>query len=105
MVTETDLLQITKLITSHTFVKKIIIFGSYVRNSMTKDSDIDICIIIDNNQKDIYKIMQSFYMQLAAILKLPFDLIVENEEHFYSRSSLPTIERTIMQEGKVIYAA
>lgn len=38
-------------------------------------------------------------------LDLPVDILVEREGAFYARGALPTMERLILREGVVLYAA
>ena len=63
---------------------KIILFGSYAYGTPTNDSDLDICIIedfIDSKIKEKTKIRK-----LLKEIKIPKDILVEEEAYFLSHS-------------------
>ena len=47
----------------------------------------------------------SSYTEGHKVIDIPCDILVEHESTFRERSVLPTIERAIAREGKVLYAA
>ncbi|MFJ7931615.1 nucleotidyltransferase domain-containing protein [Peribacillus sp. NPDC096448] len=62
-----------------TLIKKIdpvfiIIFGSYAKNSIHKDSDIDIAFYSENQSLTTYEVFQ-LSQELADILKIEVDLV------------------------------
>lgn len=105
MITEDDIASLTDVITSHVQAKQIILFGSYARKTMKSDSDIDILILVDDSVTDLRGIVQLLYRKVYAVIDIPCDILVEHESTFLERSVLPTIERAIAREGKVLYAA
>ncbi|MDC7234496.1 MAG: nucleotidyltransferase domain-containing protein [Spirochaetales bacterium] len=105
MVSQSDLAKITEIFSSHDYVKKVILFGSYANGSMKQDSDIDIMILVDNSIANIRTVIEQFYIELNEFLNVPCDIMVEYEQKFLERSSFPTIERTIAREGRILYAA
>lgn len=63
---------------------KIILFGSYAYGTPTNDSDLDICIIedfVDSKIKEKTKIRK-----LLKEIKIPKDILVEEEAYFLSHS-------------------
>lgn len=79
---------------------KIILFGSLAKGVITKNSDIDICVVKDTENKrelitDIYVNVNSSY---------PFDVIVytnqEWEENVKDRTSFAY---SIYKEGRLLY--
>ncbi|MBC8416105.1 MAG: nucleotidyltransferase domain-containing protein [Candidatus Syntrophoarchaeum sp.] len=42
----------------HFYIKKIGLFGSFVHNKQTEDSDIDIIIELEDNTPDIYELKE-----------------------------------------------
>jgi hypothetical protein len=48
--------------------------------------------------------IQLLYREVSAVIDIPCDILVEHESMFQERSVLPTIERAIVREGKVLYA-
>jgi len=83
-------------------IKKIYLFGSYAYGKPTKDSDIDICIIINNNQDD-----SKIYLKIARCLFLndifPIDILLYKENEFLNFSKLDGIENLIFTKGKILY--
>ena len=83
---------------------KIILFGSYAYGTPTNDSDLDLCIIennIDSKIKEKAKIRK-----LLQDIKLPKDILVEEEEYFLSHSDESWINTALYDarhKGIVIY--
>ena len=105
MITEARITSLTEVITSHVAAKQIILFGSYAQKTMKSDSDIDILILIDDSVSNLREIVQLLYRKIYEVIDIPCDILVEHESTFRERSVLPTIERAIAREGKVLYAA
>jgi predicted nucleotidyltransferase len=89
---------------TNNIIKKIIIFGSYAYEGQSKDSDIDICVIITNNKNS-----RTVYLNIALALfynKItPADLLVYREKDFtYGiQKNKNGIESVIDSSGKVLY--
>ncbi len=84
-------------------VKKIILFGSYAYGVPTKGSDIDLCIITDDNRRKI-DIITDIQSSIYKNLQYPVDILVYKPEDFENRAdSISTIEKTISKKGLVIY--
>ena len=105
MVSEADVTRLTEVITTHVEAKKIILFGSYAQATMKSDSDIDLVILVDDSMSNLRDIVQLLYRNIHTVIDTPCDILVEHERTFRERSVLPTIERAIAREGKVLYAA
>jgi predicted nucleotidyltransferase len=88
--------------TDKSVIQKIYLFGSYAYGKPTKDSDLDICVVLDNveNQLDI-NINISKALSYKEILN--FDLLVYKEEQFYNSNNYKSIENTIINKGKILY--
>ena len=86
-------------------VRAIILFGSTVLGTRTKDSDIDLLVLVDDSGK--HEPITTTKIRLVAIgqISFPLDVIVESQTAFDERKTFPTLERKIAREGKVIYAA
>jgi predicted nucleotidyltransferase len=105
MISEDDITHLTEVITSHVAARQIILFGSYAQKTMKSDSDIDILILVDDSVSNLREIAQLLYRKVNALIDIPCDILVEHESTFRERSVLPTIERAIAREEKVLYAA
>jgi predicted nucleotidyltransferase len=105
MISDDSFKLIIDIITSQSGVRKIMLFGSYAREEMHADSDLDILVIVDDTIPDIRELKNMLYRTISAGIGKPCDILVEHEHTFKSRSKLPTIERIIAREGKILYAA
>jgi len=83
-------------------IKKIYLFGSYAYGRPTKDSDIDLCVVIkdDFNRSDISK---KIALSLFNNGIIPVDLMIYKEKIFYDITNPNGIENTILTKGKILY--
>jgi len=107
VVSENTINNIVNAIVSTGLAHDVLVFGSYARGEQTDDSDIDFCILTDDNLPEGTSLMQltaDLYGKIRNIEKPPIDLLVYRRSDFISRSSCPvTFEHTILQEGKKLY--
>ena len=83
-------------------IKKIILFGSYANQTNNNDSDIDLCILIDDNK--IKETDWSVRNILFGIVNTPIDLLIYNELDFKERSDSNTsFENQILKNGVFLY--
>lgn len=82
--------------------EKIIIFGSFVKGNITKDSDVDFLII----KKDVpyYGIERIRNLSKLIERKIPCDFLIYKPEEIKNRVELgdPFI-KSILEEGKIVY--
>ncbi|KNZ70432.1 DNA polymerase beta domain-containing protein region [Thermincola ferriacetica] len=84
--------------------KKIYLFGSYAYGQPDKESDIDLCIITDDNGKRKIEVLREARRALTSIVSQPIDLLVYRNEEFEERARLSTtLEYKIMNEGIMLY--
>lgn len=86
-------------------VKKIILYGSYARGDYTKDSDIDIMILVDLDEcqmksceNRIYDATYDFNYENGTDI-MP---IVQNENHFNYWKKAYMFYRNVEEEGVII---
>jgi len=83
---------------------KIILFGSYAQDKANPDSDIDVLVVMPEGVH-CRRTAQLLYRQIKG-LGFPFDILVTTpgalEKH---KDNIGLIYRTILKEGKEIYAA
>jgi len=83
---------------------KIILFGSYARDKANPDSDIDVLVVMPEGVH-CRRTAQLLYRQIRG-LGVPFDILVTTpgalEKH---KDNIGLIYRTVLQQGKEIYAA
>ena len=82
----------------------IYIFGSYAWGSPTKDSDLDLMIVVEKSDEKSYKRPIPGHTALRG-LDISKDIIVHTKEVFDRRSDdITTLEYKIKKEGQVLYA-
>jgi len=89
---------------------KIILFGSYAYGNPSKDSDIDLLVVTnDNHYPKNYKEKMETYLNISTILsqfkkEFPIDLIVHTipmHKRFIELGSM--FSKEILKNGKVLY--
>ena len=77
--------------------EKIILFGSYANGKPTKDSDVDLVVIMPHRGRDI-KMMGAIRMRVGA--PFPLDLLVWRPGKF---SRMQSFNEEVLTRGKVMY--
>lgn len=83
--------------------RKIILFGSYVRGQVHRDSDLDVLIVTDdtvqNPRAESVRLRRS-----VADIDMPMDILVVPESRFNELRDVPgLIYQEACQTGKVVY--
>jgi predicted nucleotidyltransferase len=83
-------------------VEKIVLFGSYVKGVPSKDSDLDLLVLLNTKKKGIER-----YAMVSKLLeprKIPMDIIVRTPAEIKKREGYfdPFI-KSVLTEGKVLY--
>ncbi|MCL2720590.1 MAG: nucleotidyltransferase domain-containing protein [Treponema sp.] len=83
---------------------KIFLFGSHAYGTPNKNSDYDVFVVLKNNTEKPIIVLQNIYNQLSKNTNYKsVDILANYKNRFEERSKLPTIERTILQKGVVLY--
>lgn len=84
--------------------QKVILFGSYAYGQPTRDSDVDLLVIMP-----LYKctpVEKSVEMQLKVRASFPLELLVRTPEKMRERLAMGDIfMREVLSIGKVLYEA
>jgi predicted nucleotidyltransferase len=83
-------------------IKKIYLFGSYAYGKPTKNSDVDLCVII-NNRFDRLNANVKIASSLSDNNIRPVDLLVYKENQFYPITNPKGVKNIILTEGKLLY--
>ena len=103
MITQEELQELSQKISELIDTKKIILFGSYANGNADDESDVDLCIITDENKRKL-DIMREIRKNLDAVIDYPLDLIVYKEDEFYEKANLNnSFEHKIVEEGSDLY--
>lgn len=82
--------------------RKIILFGSYAYGKPTKDSDVDLLVIMDRTRYHGERI--SLRIRQAVPAGFPLDLLVRTPKFIAQRMAWDdSFTREIMARGKVLY--
>lgn len=98
--------QIKNVYGSH--LKQVILYGSYARGDYSKDSDVDIMILLDISDMEI----KAYFDKLADItfdFNMNYDIdikpIAKNEEHFKKWVLNYPFYANVYKEGVTLYGA
>lgn len=83
--------------------KSIYLFGSYAKDTYKENSDYDFYVIVSDDAGDRIDISQKIYKSLRGIRKRPVDIVVGYESSFLKRKHETTLEKTISNEGVLLY--
>ena len=84
--------------------EKIILFGSYAYGTPRKDSDYDFFVVLQDDTEKPILVLQKIYRSLAKRpMKPPIDILANYKSRFEWRSTQPTIERRIADDGLILY--
>jgi predicted nucleotidyltransferase len=82
----------------------IYLFGSYAYGTPDDGSDLDIYVVVpDSVQQNPLDISADIMTSLYKKIKTPLDLLVGKSSVFNSRKEAPTLQRTIVRNGRQIY--
>ena len=85
-------------------VNELIIFGSQVYGQPNDNSDIDICILIDDKNIDKRNMLKQIRKTISPVMEYPLDILVYYSEEFYDRASVEaSLEYKIKEEGFKAY--
>lgn len=85
-------------------VKQIFIFGSHAYGQPDKESDIDLCVITDLNNKRKIDVIRKIRRELIDLISNPLDILIYSEKEFKERAGLrSTLEHKILKNGLKVY--
>ena len=98
-----DLDCLVSALTAHSVVCSAILFGSTALGTRRASSDIDLRVLANSGVADLRLLNKALRLETFGKLKLPLDLNVEDFQTYEERRLLPSLERKISREGKVLY--
>ena len=84
-------------------VERLYLFGSYAGGTPGDNSDYDFYVVIPNDGMRPIEAVQSIYRSVRGMKRKPMDVLAGTAETFERRSKQITLERTIANEGIVLY--
>jgi len=93
---------IIKRLVTNLDVITVVLFGSHVTGKPTKDSDLDLLIILNTKEKGVKR--YAMVSELLEPRRIPMDLIVKTPDELKKRETMfdPFI-RSVFKKGKVLY--
>ena len=83
--------------------EKIFLFGSYVWGNPSKDSDLDLLVIVKHSEFSPTKRASHAYRCLRNI-SCPIDILVKTKKEIDRFANVPVaLESKIMKQGKLLY--
>lgn len=83
---------------------RIILFGSAARREMTPDSDVDVLVVMPDGTHRL-QAASELHMRMLG-LHMPVDILVTTEGALdRHRDNIGLIHRTVLREGRELYAA
>ena len=84
---------------------KVILFGSYAKDTYREDSDYDFYIIMpdDTKQNMVDATAEAYISLLDMHGRNAVDILMNTQSRFDYRKSQPTMERVVNREGVVLY--
>ena len=99
-VTQEQMRQVFDCIKKKYNAKHVILFGSKARGISHRESDIDLCVIIEELKKRRIEIARDVRKDVRNYISSPLDVLVYDEKSFNERAALGiTMEATILKEG------
>ena len=98
-----EIIRIKDIIVGAVPAEKIYLFGSYAYGTPDENSDYDFYVVIPDDNMRPVEAIQSIYRSMRRKSKKPIDILAGTTEIFNRRSKQLTIERTIAEEGVVLY--
>ena len=84
-------------------VEKLYLFGSYATGEPNENSDYDFYVVIPNDSLRPVEAVQSIYRSFRGMKRKPIDILAGTVDTFERRSKQITLERTIADEGVLLY--
>jgi predicted nucleotidyltransferase len=102
MITQEQINQVVKTIIAGYHPKKIILFGSYAQGNPSRESDIDLLVIKDDNVPKIQR--NRTVRRLLKDFSLPVDVIVKSSQEFEMfKDIIGTVVYAANKYGRVLY--
>ena len=84
-------------------IEKLYLFGSYANSTPNEYSDFDFYVVIPNDGLRPVEAVQSIFRSVRGMNRKPMDILAGTVETFERRSKQITLERTVANEGVLLY--
>jgi len=84
-------------------IQKIYLFGSYAYGKPNRDSDLDLCVVINDEASKRDCIIDTYFALKKIGMDANYDLLVYRNNDFYSSENPESVENTIINKGVLLY--
>jgi predicted nucleotidyltransferase len=103
MVSKRTIKKVTKEIVAHFHPRQVILFGSYAYGTPTEDSDVDLLVIMESEERNL---PQALKISRAISHPFPMDLVVLKPWEVQKRlQGGDLVLREILTKGEVLFEA
>lgn len=104
MITQKQIDEIITRIVNNYKSEKILLFGSYAYGTPTKDSDLDVLVVVKNSEQPKHKRAREIRKHLWGITDVPKDILVYTQKEIDEWKEVEEAFITgIMKRGRVLY--
>ena len=97
--------EVARRLGSELNAKSVWLFGSAAREQDSKDSDIDVLVVVDESAEPRYRRAQNAH-RIVSDLRVPKDIIVLTKQEWDSQLKVPvSLASTVSAEGILLYGA
>jgi len=84
--------------------ESIYLFGSYAKGTAREQSDIDIAILLENDLhwRERNALLNQLYSDMSQ-RGYNVDFVLKRSDKFITESTLPTLSRVILREGRLLW--
>ena len=99
-----EIKEMTRRFVEALHLQKVILFGSYAKNTYRSDSDYDFYIIMPDDTTNLLDSTRQAYRPLRDLRSLtPVDILVNTASRYNNRKKSSTMEKIVDEEGVVLY--
>jgi len=84
-------------------IQKIYLFGSYAYGKPNKDSDLDLCVVINDVASKRDCLLNIYYALKNIGINPNYDLLIFKNTRFYNSENPESVENTIINKGVLLY--
>ena len=84
-------------------IEKIFLFGSRANGIPRDDSDIDLYLVLSDSAESVISVIQDARISILGMSDHSVDIIASTLSDFGARSTMPVLEREVLERGVVMY--
>jgi predicted nucleotidyltransferase len=102
MIARREIARFVKRIAEEFSPDKVILFGSFADGKPSKDSDVDLLVIMRHSKKK--NVEQAIEISLRVVTSMPVDLLVRRPDEVKRRVAMGDMFlKTVVKRGKILY--